>query len=124
MKALTIVLAAVAVACASDTVTAPEPSAAILNGATKAAATTHWNRPIGAATVNLGLYADGTATFNACGSPVNITWTRTGPSSITLTGFSWSCSTTPGFQGTVTGFVDITGSVAEGVFTATANLNG
>jgi hypothetical protein len=123
MKIHILVCAALIAACSSS-INSPEPAAAIVNGSTKAAATTHWSRTVGAVVVNLGLYGDGTGSFNACGTPVNITWSRTSGSSISLTGFTWSCSTTSGFSGTITGFIDIAGSISDQVFTTTANLNG
>jgi hypothetical protein len=120
-----VALSILAVACSSDATGANnEPATLILNGSTKASAVTHWTRTIGALEIGIGFYADGTASFRKCGVLTDITWTRTGPASISVQGVSWSCSSVPGFQGTISSFTQISGSLSDGQFSATVDLNG
>lgn len=120
-----VALALLAAACGDNATGAnTEAATLILNGSTKAAATTHWTRTIGAIEIGVGLYADGTGSFRKCGAPTDIAWTRTGPASITIQGLTWACSSVPGFQGTISSFTQISGTLADGQFSATVDLDG
>ena len=110
----------------------------ISNGTTAAAATTYWRIPslaCGQLTcfTKIAFFANGTGEvtsgtnncqLNSTPAVVTFAWTKTGPSTMLLSGSAFACTpvaTTS--SGTVIGsFTSISGGIASGVFTA--NLNG
>ena len=108
------------------------------NGATAAAATTYWRIPLlacGQLTcfTKIAFFADGTGEvtsgtsncqLNSAPAVVTFSWTRTGPSTMLLSGSAFACTpVATTISGTVIGsFTSISGGISTGVFTA--NLNG
>lgn len=135
-KAVTVLLVA---GCASDP-SGPgcDQVCQISNGTTAAAATTYWRIPLlacgqGTCFTKIAFFADGTGKvtsgtsncqINSTPAVVTFSWTKTGPSTVLLSGSAFACTpvaTTT--SGTVIGsFTSISGGIASGVFTA--NLNG
>ena len=110
----------------------------ISNGASAASATTYWRIPLlacGQLTcfTKIAFFADGTGEvtsgtsncqLNSAPAVVTFSWTKTGPSTMLLSGSAFACTPVANTSsGTVIGsFTSISGGVAAGVFTA--NLNG